>query len=234
MQAVILAGGLGNRLKPVTETIPKVLVPVAGKPFLRYLLKMLTERGIDDIVLCVGHLKEQVQEYFGDGRKLGMRIQYSEETGKLLGTAGALKQAQGLLQDYFLLLNGDTYLPINYRSVERAFLKSGKKAVMVVYGNRDNTGVRNNVALDGSLVARYDKRGADPNLKYVEAGALIMKREVLELVKLGQAVSLEEGIYPALIGQREVAAFVTEQRFYDIGTPEQLKEFEAYLTGDSK
>jgi NDP-sugar pyrophosphorylase family protein len=100
----------------------------------------------------------------------------------------------------------------------------------VVYDNRENTGVRNNVALDDALVARYDKRGADPDLKYVEAGALIMKREVLELVKSGQAVSLEEGIYPSLIGQRELAAFVTRQRFYDIGTPAQLAEFEAFLT----
>lgn len=234
MQAVILAGGLGTRLKPVTETIPKVMVAVAGKPFLWHLLKMLKERGIDNIILCVGHLKEQVQAYFGNGGKLGMKIQYSEETGKLLGTAGALKQAQGLLQDYFLLLNGDTYLPVNYRSVERVFLKRGKKALMVVYDNRENTGVKNNVSLENSLVVKHDKRGVDHELKYVDAGGLIMKREVLELVKSGETISLEESIYSMLISQREMAAFVTGQRFYDIGTPAQLAEFEAYLSGETR
>ncbi len=229
MQAVVLAGGLGTRLKPFTEKLPKVMVPVNGKPFLFHLLRMLKDRGIDNVVLCTGYLGGMVRDFFGDGAMLSMRIQYSEEKEKLLGTGGALKQAQSLLQRYFMVMNGDTYLPLNYRDVERAFIRSDKQALMVVYDNNEDTGVKSNVTLDGKLVSRYDKQGGDPHLRYVEAGVLVLSREVLELIPEGQAISLERSIYPILIARKQMAAYVTAQRFYDIGTPEQWQVFENYL-----
>ena len=119
MQVVILAGGLGKRLRPVTEQIPKVMVTVNGKPFLQHVLELLKSQEITDIVLCIGYLGEQVKACFGKGESLGLVIKYSEEKGKLLGTGGALKQTQDLLEDYFLVLNGDTYLPIDYNELER-------------------------------------------------------------------------------------------------------------------
>lgn len=229
MQAVILAGGLGTRLKPMTEKVPKVMLPVKGKPFIVYLLGLLADSGINRIVLCVGYLGEQVREYLGEGRKLGINIAYSQE-GKLLGTGGALKQAQGLLDERFLVINGDTYLPIDYGQVERSFTNRGKKALMVVYNNREDTGVRNNVELDSNLmVVGYDKKRPDPELKYVEAGVLVLKQEVLEIIPGGHPVSLEKGLYPALIEQGELAAYISHRRFYDIGTPKQLKIFEEFV-----
>ena len=99
MQAVILAGGLGTRLRPLTEQIPKVMVPVSGKPFLSHLLDLLRSQGVRDIVLCIGYLGKQVRDFLGNGGSLGITLRYSEEKERLLGTGGALKQARSLLAE---------------------------------------------------------------------------------------------------------------------------------------
>lgn len=235
MQAVILAGGLGTRLKPLTEQIPKVMVLTNGKPFLLHLLELLRSNGVNDTVLCTGYLGEQVKNVFGNGESLGIRIKYSEEKEGLLGTGGALKQAQSLLDEHFLVFNGDTYLPVDYREVARAFLKRDKKALMVVYDNRENTGVKNNVALDNdSMVVKYSKKSYNSSLKYVDTGVLALRREVLNVIEDKFPVSLEKGLYPVLIQQKQLAAYITKQRFYDIGTPEQKTIFEKFLKGRTK
>ena len=117
MQAVILAGGLGTRLGKLTRAMPKVMIPFHGRPFLYYVIKLLESRGIKDIVICAGYLGEQVGDFFGDGHEMGVNIKYSEEGEKLLGTGGALRRARDMLDSYFLVLNGDTYLPIDYHDV---------------------------------------------------------------------------------------------------------------------
>ena len=235
MQAVILAGGLGTRLRSLTEQIPKVMVPVNGKPFLLYLLKLLKSRGVSDIILCIGYLGEQISNFFGNGQGFGLRIKYSEEKEGLLGTGGALKQAQSLLDNHFFVINGDTYLPVDYGEVERTFLRRGKKAVMVVYDNQEDTGVKNNVELDNDMmVIRHDKENSDSRLKYVEAGILALRQEALDLLEERCSVSLEKGLYPTLTQQRELAAYVTMHRFYDIGTPEQQRIFEQFLKREAE
>lgn len=235
MQAVILAGGLGTRLKPVTQQVPKVMVPVNGKPFLLHLLELLKSQGINDVILCIGYKGEQIKNFFGNGNRFGLRICYSEEKGELLGTGGALKQAQSLLDGHFFVINGDTYLPISYGDIESYFTRCGKKALMVVYDNKEDTGVKNNVELDGNLmVIRHEKGKLDPSLRHVEAGVLVLSQEALDFIEKVHQVSLEAGLYPILIKQRELAAYITKQRFYDIGTPEQLKTFGDYLQKEPK
>ena len=230
MQAVILAGGLGSRLRPLTEHTPKVMISVNGKPFLLYQLELLKSQGIKDIVLCIGYLGKQVRDFFGNGERFGIRIRYSEEKGELMGTGGALKQAQDLLDEHFFVMNGDTYLPIDYRELERTFLSYGKKALMLVYDNHEDTGLMNNVELDGNLmVTKHDKENANPNLEYIEAGVLSLRLGALDFIPERCSISLEKGLYSTLIGQRELVAYVTEQRFYDIGTPNQKKIFEEFL-----
>jgi len=230
MQAVILAGGLGTRLRPVTEKIPKAMVSVGGRPFLRYLLELLACQKITDILLCVGYLGNQIESYFGDGRNLSLKIIYHKEKGELLGTGGALKQAASLMAEHCLVLNGDTYLPINYNDMISAYFERGKKALTAIYTNRENTGVKSNLAISGeNVVTKYDKIAADPELKYVEAGALIIQREVLSLISHKYPISIEKSLYPALIDRGELGVYVTNQRFYDIGTPEQLGIFEEFL-----
>jgi NDP-sugar pyrophosphorylase family protein len=227
MQAVILAGGLGTRLGELTKDMPKAMIAFAGRPFLHYVLRLLESQGIKDIVICTGYLGEQIEDFFGNGRKLGVNIKYSQEKEKLLGTGGALKQAQHMLDSYFMVLNGDTYLPVDYHEIEEKHARLGRKALMVVYNNEVDTGVKNNIALDrNQMVVRYDKKSASPDLKYVEAGAVFLQREVLDFIPEGVPISIEDGIYRHLIEQRELVAHITGQGFYDIGTPEQRQVFE--------
>jgi len=226
MQAVILAGGLGTRLGELTRDMPKVMLPFNDKPFLYYIISLLQKQGIKDVVLCIGYLGERVKNFFGNGKKLGVNIKYSAEDVKLLGTGGALRQARHLLNEYFLVLNGDTYLPADYLEVEKEYLRLGRKAMMVVYNNEVKTGVKNNIALDRDrMVVSYDKKGTSPDLKYAEAGAVILQKETLGFIPEGEKVSFEDGIYQRLIAQGEMAAYITQQRFYDIGTPEQRLVF---------
>src|SRR5260370_9474138 len=132
MQAVILAGGLGRRMRPITETIPKPMIMVARKPFLQHQLELLSDAGIERALLLVAYLGEQIQEYFGDGAKFGCHISYSFEP-TLLGTGGALKNAEAQLQDYFVLVNGDTYLGIDYRALGKEFVAANCSALIVAY-----------------------------------------------------------------------------------------------------
>jgi len=229
MQTVILAGGLGTRLKPITRDVPKPMVPVLGRPFLEHQIEMLCRNDLTDILLLVGYRGEQVQEYFGTGHPWDVRISYSFEP-EPLGTGGALRNAEKLLEEVFLLVYGDSYLPINYRDVAAAFRASGAAGMLVVYDNEKDTTVPRNVALgaDGRVV-RYEKNSHNPALRHVEAGVLAFRREVVGLIEPGRKVSLEEEIFPLLIEEGRLAGYVTRQRFYDIGTPERLATFEAFL-----
>ena len=227
MQAVILAGGLGTRSGDLAISTPKVMLPFDGKPFLYHVIRLLQARSINDLVICIGYLGEQIKDFFGNGGDFGVNVRYSQEGEKLLGTGGALKQASDMLDGYFLVLNGDTYLPIDYHEAKKEYSRLGRKALVVVYNNKVDTNVRNNIALDShKVVVRYDKKGVSPDLNYVDAGAVVIAKEVLDYIPEGAPISLEEGIYRPLMEQGELVAFVTGQRFYDIGTPEQQSVFE--------
>jgi NDP-sugar pyrophosphorylase family protein len=223
MQMVILAGGLGTRLRPLTYELPKVLVPVDGKPFLHHQIELLKTHGVRDIVLCVGHLGDQIRVYFGEGDRLGVRIRYSEERGMLLGTAGALKKAEPLLQDDFFLLYGDSYLLVDYREVMRYFRRRGGLGLMVVYHNADRY-ERSNVIVRQGRVAVYDKESRAPGMEYINYGLSVLRKEALRLVPAGQPFSQEE-LYRLLIERGELLAWEAKHRFYEIGSRQGLAEF---------
>jgi mannose-1-phosphate guanylyltransferase len=232
MQVVILAGGLGTRLWPVTRRVPKPLVPVAGVPYLEHQIRLLERQSLTDIILLTGYLGEQVEEHFGDGGRWNVNIRYSREK-QPLGTGGALREARGLLAESFLVIYGDSYLPIEYASVGRLLSTTAAASVMAVYRDLSGeTNVRGNVALDADgTVLRYDKRtvAGDVELQYVEAGVLALHRSVLDLIPATEPVSLEEQVFPILIDRRRLLGFPTQQRFYDIGTPDRLRAIEEYL-----
>lgn len=230
MQAAILAGGLGTRLRPLTYRVPKPMIPVGNKPFLYYQLKLLKRYGILDVLLLVGYLGQQIEDYFDNGRKLGMRIRYSFEP-KPLGTGGSLKLAEKLLKNEFFVVYADSYLPINYKKLGRYFKRSGKWGLLVAYDNRVSTGVSNNLALDKNFnVIRYRKgAGSEPALRYAEAGVSIFKKQILKHIKPGKTISLEKDVFPKLIKAHQLIAYVSRQRFYDLGTPGRLKEIEEVL-----
>lgn len=228
---MILAGGLGTRLRPVTAQIPKPMVPVAGVPYLEHQLRLLAEQGLRDVVLLTGYLGEQIEEYFGDGSRLALQLRYSRESSPL-GTGGALREARSLLANEFLVIYGDSYLPIEYSPVIDRLRDTGATGVLVLYHDPSGeTGVPGNVAIDDrGYVVRYDKSGAkNPELRYIEAGVLALRKSVLDLIPAEGAVSLEQEIFPRLIERRALAGLPTTQRFYDIGTPERLRAIEALL-----
>jgi len=220
---VILAGGLGTRLRSLTTEVPKALIPVGGKPFLHHQIDLLKRRGIRDIVLCVGHLGDRVKDYFGDGRWLGVRIRYSQEEGPLLGTAGAIKNAESLLGDDFFLMYGDSYLMIDYRMVTRYFRRFDRLGLMVVWRNVDRF-ERSNVMVEGNLVTAYNKDQKSPDMVYINYGLSVLRKEALAFIPAGRPFS-QEDFYQILIDQGELLTFEVEQRFYEIGSPKGLEEF---------
>jgi NDP-sugar pyrophosphorylase family protein len=232
IQAVILAGGLGTRLLPITETIPKPMISVAGAPYLEHQLRYLAQQGIGDVVLLTGHLGEQIESYFGDGRRLGMSIRYSKEPHPL-GTGGAIENALPLLAESFLLLYGDSFLPIQYADVVNRLNESGALGVAVVFDNRvSDTSVKNNIALDPlDFVSRYDKTSGHKDLQYVEAGVSAFRRKAFDGAPHG-VWSLEQDFFPELIRRHALAGLRTEHRFYDIGTPDRLAVIEEFFSHD--
>jgi NDP-sugar pyrophosphorylase family protein len=208
MQAVVLAGGMRSRLWPITRDIPKPLVPVAGVPFLEHQIRFLARQCIADVVVLTGHLGEQIEKYFDDGHQWGLSIRYSQEAVPM-GTGGALREARPLLAEKFLVIYGDSYLPIDYWGVLQALKESTATGVVVVYDNRlGETMVNNNIAVgEDNRVTRYDKQASgDPGLTYVEAGVLAFRHSVLDLIPASGAASLENDVYPKLIASQQLIA----------------------------
>lgn len=228
MPAVILAGGLATRLRPLTERIPKSLLDVAGQPFLRHQLDLLKSRGIHRIVLAVGYLGEMIQERFGDGSALGMRIDYSFDGPILLGTAGSIRQALPLLPERFFVLYGDSYLPCDYRAVETAFWDSGKTGLMTVYRNQGLYDTSNIEFRDGRIL-RYDKRERTPEMNYIDYGLGAFRRRAFEALSPGEKCDLAT-VYRDLLRSDELTAFEVHERFYEIGSPEGLRDTTEYLS----
>ena len=225
MQTVILVGGRGIRLSPLTDDTPKPMVLIEDKPFLEYLLLMLKRNSLKKILLCVGYLGSKVEDYFGDGQRFGMEIKYSSEK-ELLGTGGALKLAVDLLEEEFLLLYGDSYLDIDYSGFIKFFKNQKTVGSIVIYNNaRGDTKVKNNIATEGKFITEYDKNKDSSSLEYVEAGVSIFRKELLNLIQGNRFVSLENDIFPILIKSRELTGYESKTGFCDIGTSDRLSYF---------
>lgn len=222
----ILAGGLATRLRPLTEAVPKCLVKIHGEPFLGRQLRLLARSGAERVVLCVGYLGEQVRAYAGDGRAFGLRVEYSFDGPQLRGTGGALRDALPLLGPAFLVVYGDSYLPCDYRAVERAFLASGQPALMTVFRN-DSRWDKSNVEFDGRILA-YDKRRATPRMRHIDYGLGAFRREAFAGVSGGDPWDLA-ALYRDLLREGRLAALEVEQRFYEIGSPEGIRELAEFL-----
>ena len=222
MQAVILSGGLATRLGPLASKTPKAMADIQGKPFLEHQLELLGRNGINDVVLCVGHLAEQIENYFKNGKAFGAKIQYSDEGAHLMGTAGALKKASALLQETFFMLDGDSYLPLDYQEVMGRFKERHKPAMMVVHKNHDLYD-KSNVVIDGELVKAYDRSQKKPGMVHIHAGLSVLSKETLALIPPGP--SSQDELWAQLIARNELLAFETTQRFREIGSLSGLEEF---------
>lgn len=224
MQVVILAGGLGTRLLPLTNRIPKALLPVHGKPFLEYQLRWLAFYGLRNVVLCVGYLKDMVEAFAGDGSQFGVHIKYSTEEGDLLGTAGALKEAEGILDGSFCVLNGDSYLPINPLDSIWHFTDKGFAAMMLTFRN-NNLYDRSNVEVENGFVTAYDRNR--PGLQFIDYGMRMFRKDVLQWIPSGCFCDLSS-LYWKLIEESGLAAYMVSEPFYEIGSESGLARFQEY------
>jgi NDP-sugar pyrophosphorylase family protein len=223
----ILAGGLATRLRPVTEKIPKLLLDVAGEPFFSHQLRLLKNSGFTRLVLCVGHLGEQIVGRYGDGAKWGVHIEYSFDGPQLLGTGGALIRALPRLGDAFFVLYGDSYLPVDYRAVGEFFLRSGRLGLMTVYENRGRYDTSNVCFADGEIQL-YDKKNKRPTMHHIDYGLGLFRAAAFDGIARDQVVDLAD-VQQALVARRQLAGFEVRQRFYEIGSPASLKELDALL-----
>ena len=222
----ILAGGLATRLRPITEKIPKSLVPVAGRPFLAHQLEMLHARGIRRAVLCIGYLGELIQKEFGT-EAFGVKLDYSFDGPKLLGTGGATKRALPKLGPEFFILYGDSYLPIEYAPIVSAFRQSGKAGLMTVYRNEGKYDTSNVVFHDGEI-AVYDKKVRLPEMRHIDYGLSLFKSTVFDRYGANQVFDLAE-VMTRLVQEKQLAGYEVRERFYEIGSPSGLAELESLL-----
>ena len=227
MKIVILCGGMATRLYPLTKKISKSMIKIEGKPFLEHQLDLLKKNGLSDIVLCVGYNAEQIKKYFGNGRKFGVRIKYSSDKKRLLGTGGALKKTENLLKDSFLVMYGDSYLPFNFRKAIKFFKKFDKLGLMTVFKNL-NKYEPSNVQVKGNLVKSYSKKRKTKKMKYIDYGVSIFKKEALKFIPKNQVYDLSQ-LQQLLIKKRELLAYPAEKRFYQIGSAKGLEEFKNYI-----
>jgi NDP-sugar pyrophosphorylase family protein len=223
----VLAGGLATRMRPLTEKTPKSLLEVAGEPFIFHQLRLLRRQGIDDVVLCVGYLGEMIAKRVGGGEAFGLRVRYSYDGPRLLGTAGALKQALPLLGPAFFVLYGDSYLVCDYKAVQTAYERSGKPGLMTVYRNRGLYDSSNVVFEQDSIIC-YDKKNTSPDMLYIDYGLGILQSRVLEDLPAGEAADLAD-VYKELVLKGKLSGFESPERFYEIGSPAGLAELAAKL-----
>lgn len=226
-QAVILAGGKGTRLRPLTYKIPKPMIPVNNRPFLEYLIKMLKENGISKIVLLLGYLSEKIVEYFVDGSKFGINIKYS--IGDVsFDTGMRIKNATNLLDDHFLLMYCDNYWPLNLKRLVKFYDEHKTLVAVTVYTNKDKI-TRNNVYVnDEGYVIKYDKTRKDNDLNGVEIGFFIIDKKILKLMS-NHNFSFEGEILPLLVKKKQLCAYETDSRYYSISDHERLRLTENFL-----
>lgn len=226
-QAVILAGGRGTRLAPITDVVPKPMVAFHGKPFLEYLIEMLRDQGFSRILLLLGYLSEIVQDHFQEGSRWGVNIRYSvspveDDTGT------RVRRAASLLDPTFLLTYCDNYWPMPFEEMWASFARSNALAQVTVYENRDGY-TRSNLRVNAQgFVDIYDKSRTEEGLQGVDIGFLLAHREILDLLPEGN-VSLEASLYPRLIAGGQLAAFTTGHRYYSVSTHERLAVTENFL-----
>lgn len=201
------------------------MVPVLDRPFLEYQFAWLKKTGFNRFLLLVGHLSDQIRNYFGDGKERGLSIRYSCESSPM-GTAGALKLAEPLIEESFLLLNGDSLLPVDYHLLIHRFKRIGCEAMVAAYDNREKIAPNNlSLSRDRGWATRYRKTDS-VGMTHMDAGVYVFQKRVLGRIPPNRPYSFENELLPELAQEGVLAAYTTDIKCYDIGTPERLEVFE--------
>jgi NDP-sugar pyrophosphorylase family protein len=225
LPVAILAGGLATRLGPLTETIPKSLIPLDGEPFVAHQLRLLQRRGIQHVILCVGHLGEMIEQVIGDGSAYGVKVEYSYDGPALLGTAGAVRRALPKLGESFFVMYGDSYLSCDYAALEQEFLRRSKLGLMTVFRN-DGQWDASNVEFEDGRILAYSKKNQTSRMRHIDYGLGVFRAEAFASTRATDLADL----YAELLQAGELAAVEVHERFYEIGSPAGLKEMVSLLS----
>jgi histidinol-phosphate phosphatase family protein len=228
-QAVILAGGRGTRMRPLTDTLPKPMIEFHGRPFLEYLVEMLREQGFERVLLLLGYLPQVIQDHFGDGRRFGVDIDYSVSAPDDL-TVSRLQLARERIERTFLLMYCDNYWPMQIDRMWRHYRTLGAPAMVTVYGNKDGYRAgKDSVRVDDcGFVEVFDRERRTPGLRGVEISYAILDRSALDLLPERDEL-MEQALYPQLAERRQLSAYVTDHRYYSVGSLERLPLTERFL-----
>jgi NDP-sugar pyrophosphorylase family protein len=236
MQCIILAGGMGTRMLPLTSNIPKALIPINDLPFISYQLDWLSKQGITDVVICTGHLGEMIQNYVKDGHQWNLSVQYTQETeGSLRGTAGAIRLAldQNMLQDKFFIMYGDSFLPINFKMIYEFFRVHHLEAMMTIYFNENAFDESNVIKLtEGKII--YDKRHVTShsgNYSYIDYGLSIIQKSLIEQMVLPNTIHKLDSLFNQLSVTNRLHGFEVHQRFFEVGSFQGLQDFTDWVNG---
>jgi N-acetyl-alpha-D-muramate 1-phosphate uridylyltransferase len=227
LPVVILSGGLATRLYPVTRKIPKSLIPIAGRPFIDHQLALLNEKGVTQVILCVGNLGEMIEAHVGDGSRYGLEVQYSYDGAVLLGTGGAIKKAAGILPDTFLILYGDSYLDIEFEPVVQQFIREKIPVLMTVYRNHNAHDI-SNILMKNGRVLKYNKKDRDPAMDYIDYGLIAIRKKVFDIYPADTPFDFSY-VLSRLTDAGQVMGYEVTQRFYEIGTASGIKETEEFI-----
>jgi NDP-sugar pyrophosphorylase family protein len=232
VQIVILAGGLGTRLRPLTDQMPKAMIPILGKPFIDYQLQLLARNGIDEVILSTGYLGHQIEDYVKDGRQWKLKVSYVNEGANLRGTGGALRLIvdQGLLHERFLVTYGDSFLPISYMDVWRDFITRSEPALMTVLRNAEKWDA-SNACFDGRFVTLYDKKiqPKPAHMQFIDYGLSAFQRSIIQsAIPKDEKVDLSL-LFSQLSIQGQLVGYEIKDRFYEIGSMKGIEDLEGYL-----
>jgi mannose-1-phosphate guanylyltransferase len=224
VQALVLAGGEGTRLRPLTLTTPKPVMPLAGRPFLSFMLAWARSHGVDEVILSCGFMSDAVRLVLGDIYE-GMRLRYVIED-EPLGTAGPVRLAhdEGLLEERLFVLNGDVLTDIDLTAELAEHERKGARATLALHPVEDTSsyGVVP-TAEDGAVEAFFEKGGGDAPTDRINAGAYVIERSVAESIPAGRAVSFEREVFPGMVG-KGLYGYGAAGYWIDIGTPERYLE----------
>ena len=229
LPVAILAGGLATRMRPFTQGVPKSLLRVAGRPFIHWQLDLLARQGVTDVVLCLGHLGEQIRADVGSGARFGVNARYSFDGQSLLGTGGALRRALPMLGASFFVLYGDSYLPNSFAAARMAFAATTTAGLMTIFRN-ENRWDRSNVEYRDGRIIEYNKHAPRSGMTHVDYGLSVLSARALEDCPTGTAFDLAD-VFHGLARRDELAGLEVSERFYEIGSLAGLQATEGYLSG---
>jgi N-acetyl-alpha-D-muramate 1-phosphate uridylyltransferase len=227
LTVAILAGGFATRLHPILKDIPKSMIDICGKPFIDWQLSLLSDSGVKRVVLCTSYKSEKIEEYVGNGSKYGIEVRYSKDGPTQLGTGGAIKKATEILEENFMVLYGDSYLPINYSTIQNAFQNINETALMTIYKN-DNAFDTSNVNFENGKVKKYSKTPDSIEFRHIDFGLSIFNKSIFNRYSLNKNFDLSD-VFSGLCKDNQLAAFEVKERFYEVGSVSGIRDLSDYI-----